>query len=273
MEVVIGASEYGMNASLFDEAVADRGKTVVWRAGFRCSCTVRASAAPMNDCGACKGSGYVYQPPVSARILLQGIDTKRDILPAGVWESGDITASVPYLQRVITETTSGNLIDWEPHPMWDIGVGDTIYLPDSEQRASEVLLRGEPMYGRLADTLRHPAETIGRVLCLLASDPETGSVSYFSAGADGTDFTVDQAIGAVQWATDSTADYCLQGNKLDFNPNGASSPILTTGAQYSVTYTHRPTYIVYVQSPQPRDQDGQHMPKKVILRLRGVDQP
>ncbi len=246
-----GTSDISFVQSQFDELVARRGKLVNWQAAYQCSCwTIQqgGSGGPTWDCKACGGTGFLYQSAVTARVVVQGIDTHRNFLPAGTWQAGDVVASIPNLAQVQTPGPTGTVITWAPHPMWRIGMDDLVYLTDSEQRSSWTLIKGEPLNKWAADTLPHPAGAIVEVLSVLSSDPVSGDVTTYTVGDD---FTVN-------------------GNQIVWNPSGTNAQNLADGTQYSVTYTHYTTYTVYMDVPQPRDQDGQHMPRKVMLRLKGV---
>lgn len=262
---------YGLVQEKFDELIADRGKLVTWRAAYRCSCWSISSGAPNADCKACGGVGFLYQSPVSVTALIQGLDTKKDFLPTGEWRMGDMTCTVPNKIRRLEKLDppkQGTQIIWDPNPMWSIGEWDLVTLPDSEQRTSEILTNGRPLWRRPADTLLHPAEAILSIVALVVADPVSGAVQEFTRGVEGTDFT--RSGSDVVWDASSTADYTITGNVVSFNPNGLYAKDLPVGAQYSVTYTHLTTYIVYQAIPQARDVDGQHMPRKVILRLKDV---
>jgi hypothetical protein len=255
----------------FEEVIADRGKTVIWRAAYRCTCRNAASGAPQDGCKACSGAGYIYQAPYTVTALMSGIDTKKDFLPAGEWHNGDITCTVPNRLRrfrPLDPPLFGNEVLWDPNPMWSIGEWDLVTLPDSEQRTSEVLTYGQAIWRRPADTLLQPKDAMRDIISLLVADPVSGGVTYFTAGVAGTDFTLVNDV--VTWDPASTADYTVTGNVVNFNPSGVNVQGMQTGTAYSVTYTHFTTYYVYQTVPQARDYDGQKMPRKVMLRLKDV---
>jgi len=261
---------YALDQQRFEELIAESGKLVTWRAGYRCSCWKEASGSPDYECKACGGIGYVYQTPYTVHALMTAIDMKKDFLPVGEWRMGDITCTVPNRLREIVPfepPKTGYEIRWNHNPMWIIGEGDLVTLPDSEQRTSEILVRDQPLWLRPANTLLHPPESILEVLALSVSDPASGVVTTFEAGEEGVDYTVD--ADTVTWDPASVKDFTVLKNVVNFNPNGTNAQTLLEGQQYSVTYTHLVTYIVYMQLPMPRDHYGK-MPRKVILRLRGV---
>lgn len=260
--------EYGMVQDKFDQLIEDNGKLVRWQAGYRCSCWVFSSSAPKHDCKACHGIGFIYQDPVNVKALLTGIDLKKDFLPAGEWTLGDVTCTVPNKRKKYTITPDGTSEEWEDNPMWGIGQSDLVTLPDSEQRTSEVLTRGEPMWHRAADTLLHPSDAILSIVAVSVSDSVAGTVTYLQE-AEAGDYTVDDQ-GVVTWNGSAVSDFTVLGNVVHFNPNGNNAALVTQGAQYSVTYYHLTTYIVYQNIPQARDHYGQKMPRKVVLKLRGV---
>lgn len=263
---------YALNQQKFEEMIAESGKLVTWRAGYKCSCWKEPSGSPDYDCKACGGIGYLYQTPHTVVALMSGIDMKKEILPAGEWRLGDISCTVPnrlMRTRPLTPPAEGTEVYWEPNPMWRIGESDLVTLPDSEQRTSEILVRGQSLWLRPADTMLHPAEAILDILSFSVSDPATGAVVYFTPGVKDTDYTVAGSV--VTWGPAAVTDFAVVGNKVHFNPNGTNAKNLPEGAQYSVTYTHLTTYIVYMNLPQARDHFGQKMPRKVVLRLRGVN--
>lgn len=254
--------------SQFDELIDKHGKLVTWQAAYRCSCWTISSGAPDANCKACGGIGFIYQTQVTVKALVQGLDTKKEFLPVGEWRMGDMTCSVPNLLAQYTSGPTGNILTWAANPMWTIGEWDLVTIPNSEQRTSERLTRGQAMWRRSADTLLHPAGSILNILSLLVSDSVGGSVTYYTPGVLTTDFTVSGNV--VTWVPASVADYTVNGGVVSFNPNGTNAKNLATGAPYSITYTHLTTYVVYMQVPMARDQDNAHMPRKVILRLKDV---
>jgi hypothetical protein len=251
----------GPQQRTFEEMIDAGGKMVTWQEAYKCSCWNIQSGSPNYECKACNGSGYVYRPPLTIKALLTGIDTKKDFLPAGEWRVGDIACTVTKQMRV------GD--DWVDNPMWAIGEGDIVSLSDSEQKTSEVLIKGMPLWRRPADTLLHPAAAILDITSLLTTNPDTGDITYFVPGVRDTDFT--ETGGVVTWDPASIKDFTVIGNVVHFNPNGTYAAGLTDGSRYSVTYRHFMSYIVYMALPNARDYYAQHFPKKVMLKLRGGD--
>src|SRR3972149_448971 len=120
---------YGMQQEKFEELIAESGKLVTWRAGYKCSCWTESSGSPNYDCLACGGIGYVYQTPYTVTALMSGIDTKKDFLPAGEWRLGDITCTVPNRLRTLVPIEAPNVgmePKWSLNPMWTIGEADLV---------------------------------------------------------------------------------------------------------------------------------------------------
>jgi hypothetical protein len=158
---------------------------------------------------------------------------------AGMFEVGDAVMTVP---RELPSRLPNGVYDLRTmvaNPLFEIGLNDKVTLMDDEYKTSEVLVKGTAMYGRPADTLIN--EKVTRIKSVRLYDTDTGESTAYTKD---TDFTLDK--NRIVW---------LEGK-----------PQPTLGAQYSVTYFHRPVYIVAVNLPKPRHQDGQELPRYVVLR-------
>ncbi len=226
------------HANRFEDMLAKHGRDVLWQESNRCSCFNVDSGQPRYDCKACGGTGFVYELPIAGRPAIQNVMTNKDYLAyTGMFEVGDILMTVPANMMQRKSDGSFNPAIREPVHMYNIGFGDIVTLIDDEVKTSEVLIRGEPLNNRPADTLLNPKVT--RVLSIRMHDPLTGATTLY----DSDDYTV--AGAEIEWFGD------------------AGPP---EGSQYTVTYMHRSVYTVYAVLPRPRHQDGQELPRTVVLR-------
>jgi hypothetical protein len=227
-----------LSAQHFEEMITRRGVPVLWEKAIRCTCFDSYSGQPSYSCKACGGTGYVYAHPVKVTtVLIMSLVLSKDFTPVGDFRMGDLVATVP--KRYKAQDANKKVI-WPFNPMYDIGDYDKVTLLDSEYRAHDILVKDEPIGKRSPDTLSN--QNITRVLNLVRTDANTGEVvEYFPE-----------------------VDFTLNGNKVEWVTQNSPAP----GEKYSVLYYYNPTYIVYTQLPQPRDQDGQNFPKKVVLRFR-----
>jgi hypothetical protein len=231
-----------MNAAHFEDLIFRRGKMVLWERAQRCTCWNADSGQPAVYCKACGGTGFLYDHPFQSKfILITGLNINKEQTQMGEVQLGDCIATVPYRTKVIA---SNGLISYPDNPLYEIGEWDKITLLDSEFKSNENLVRGTPLFGRPPDTLYHGMVT--KVIRILQADPDTGVVTYYTPDVD----------------------YKLNGNVIEWQSNGKQP---AEGSQYSALYMHRPVYIVQNQLPQVRDQDGQHFPKRVVLRYKGVN--
>lgn len=227
-----------LNATEFENMIARQGRDVMWQEAVRCSCFNFGSGNPMYGCPFCGGTGYVYEPSVICRGLVQSVTTSKDYLAyAGMFEVGDALLSVPANMFKRTETGGFDLSEKEPVPMFNIGTGDIVTLIDDEVKFSELLVRGEELNQRPPDTLMNPKVT--KVLSIRRHDLDTATVTQYVAGQD----------------------YEVQGATIHWTGNQPPE-----GTQYSVMYMHRPVYTVYAVLPRPRHQNGQDLPRAVVLR-------
>jgi hypothetical protein len=237
-----GAVGTAMVAAHFEDLIFRRGRWVLWERAQQCTCWNTSSGQPLATCKACGGNGYLYDPPIQSHfILVMSMDLNKQFTDIGEFQTGDCIATVPYRTKAIDPVTG--IISYPENPLYEIGEWDKITLLDSEFKSTDTLIKGQSLYGKKPDTLYH--SHIVRVLRVLQANPDTGEVTVYNQE---TDFALDG--NTITW---------LQGGKAP-----------TDGSQYSVMYLHRPVYIVYTQLPQVRDQDGQHFPKKVALRYKGV---
>ena len=123
--------------------------------------------------------------------------------------------------------------------LFHVGMYDLITLTDDEYKTSEVLSKGTSL-GRLpADTLVNHEVTA--VLKVRKWDKFTGERTDY---IEGTHYKVDD--NRIIWL------------------GTAHEP--SEGEQYSVTYEHRPTFIIFTNLPTPRYQDKQDLPRRVVIR-------
>lgn len=67
-----------LDATLFDNAILQKGYRVVWEQGMFCSCADRNSGQPDYTCTACLGKGYIYFNPENIRALVTSISGNKD---------------------------------------------------------------------------------------------------------------------------------------------------------------------------------------------------
>jgi hypothetical protein len=232
--------DIALNAKHFEDMISRRGRSVLWEQAFKCSCWSDSSGQPDYSCKACDGLGYIYDSPMNIyKILIMTLVLSKEFTPIGDFRMGDCIATIPEHFK----TVEANKVLYPENPMFDVGEWDKITLTDTEFRYNDFLIKGESILGRPADTLKHKFVT--RILSVLKANSETGEVTFY----------------------EYNVDFILNNMTLQWLPEG-NSP--AEGEKYSIMYYYRPTYIVYTQLPQSRDPDGQHFPKKVVLRLMDV---
>jgi hypothetical protein len=230
---------YRINNKLFTDMVAGRGMPVMWERAQKCTCWDEYSGQPNNECKACGGFGYVYDEPVfENQVLIMSLVNNKEFTPIGEYKLGDGIMTIPATKKHVDSVSK--IITYPENPLYYIGEWDRVTLLYTEYRTDETLVRGLPLYGRDADTLRNVNVT--KIIKVLHADPDTGVITLYNKD---TDYTVDD-------------------NKITW----ISGP--EVGTRYSVMYLYHPVYIVYTQLPQSRDQDGQNLPKKVVLRFKDV---
>ncbi len=237
------ASQNKLHATKFEDLIRRRGRIVKWQEAIVCSCWNLDSGQPQYDCNACKGLGYTYANPIEDLALVMSVTHNKEFEEyAGVFEVGDAVMTVGYRVPEVHPVT-GNVIttvEGRKNPIFHVGMYDLITLTDDEYKTSEILIKDTPIYGREADTVLN--EDVVEVLSVSKSDPLTGDITKYKIGED---FEVEK--NKIKWV-------------------GVNQPM--SGEQYAVQYTHRPMFTVLTQLPTPRYQDGQDLPKKVVLRYR-----
>jgi hypothetical protein len=213
---------------------------VSWEEAVICSCWNLDSGQPAYACQACYGKGYVYQQSIEGIVLVTSISMNKEFQEmAGIFEVGDAVMTVPRRTPLKLSDGSWSMSDFQDNPLFEIGMYDKITLLDDEYKTSEILVKDTPMYGRPADTLIN--SKITKIKAIKQFNSETGGT---------VDYTID-------------TDFTLSDNKIAWI-EGQPQPV--SGSQYSVTYFHRPTYIVSANLPKPRHQDNQELPRYVALK-------
>lgn len=231
----------GLSAKTFEKMITDRGVPVKWERAQRCTCWDMTSGQPAYSCKACNGDGYVYDEPIEeSAILIMSLVMNKEFTPIGEYRMGDAIATVPHRKQVVLD----GLPAYVENKLYWIGEWDRITLMNTEFRSDEVIVRGEPFYGRDPDRLRNSEVT--RIVSVLKANTETGKITFYNP----------------------ETDFVLEAGRINWLEEAVQAPLI--GEKYSVQYYHRPTYQVYTQLPQHRDQDDQHFPKKVILRYKDV---
>lgn len=237
------AGQNKLHAYKYEDLILRRGRMVKWQEAVTCSCINFDSGQPQYECHACKGRGYVLADPIEDVVLVQSVTHNKEFEQmAGMFEIGDAIMTVGHTVPLINPKTGFvNKVDkGRQNPIFHCGMYDLITLTDDEYKTSEVLIKGEPLYTRPADTLIN--EDIVSVLSIRQMNPLTGDVRIF----------------------EKDTDYTWNGNKIEWV--GVNQP--QDGEQYTVQYTHRPVFVILKQLPTPRYQDGQDLPKRVALRFR-----
>lgn len=230
-----------IHAEKFEVLIQRRGREVKWEEAILCSCWNLTSGQPDYNCKACKGKGHTYNTPVLGIVLFTSVTANADFQDmAGMFQIGDAVMTVP--KRMWLRTATGwDMRTFENVPLYNVGMYDLITLTDDEYKTSEVLIKGEPMYGRPADTLIN--DTVTAIQVVRKSDPVTGAITDYVPGVDYTN-------------TADTINWLAGGNAPD------------DGEQYSVIYRHHPVFTVLTTLPKPRHQDGNDLPRYVALRYR-----
>jgi hypothetical protein len=223
----------------FEDMIDRRGRAVKWQEAITCSCLNLDSGQPSYSCAACHGKGFVYKNSIIAKAMVTSVTLNKDWQDmAGLFEVGDAVMTVP--KRTPKRLSNGVMTgQFDDNPLFYVGMYDKVTLTDDEYKTSEVLVKAVPIGKRVADTLLN--EDVTRVQSVVKFDAVTGAETPYSLGTD----------------------YQMQDNLVDWLPGG-NSP--ADGEQYSVTYFHRPTYVVIATLPKPRHQDGQDFPRYVALR-------
>ncbi len=232
--------EVKLRAESFEDMIMRRGMPVLWQRSQKCPCWNDDSGQPDYDCEACDGEGYLYEDPIeTSYILIMGLILSKEFTPIGEYRMGDCIATIPARKKMKVN----GLWKFLPNEIYDIGEWDKIILSESEFRSHETLIKGKSLFERDADTLRK--EEITKVINILSINKDTGEVTNYNQGTD----------------------YELDGRKIDWLAGGNSPD---EDQKYSILYYHKPVYLAYTQLPQSRDQDGQRLPKKMILRYKDV---
>lgn len=232
-----------LHAQKFEDMIARRGRGVYWERAMRCSCYNAYSGNPLPDCKACDGEGFVYDAPVyEDAILVMSLVNNKEYTPIGEYQMGDAIATIPFQKPTVVEgrTPPKQYVDV---PMYWIGEHDLVTLMTSEFVSTQALYKGAWFRGTAPDTLG--TNYVTEIIRVTQSDSASGVV---------TTYTPD-------------VDYKLTGNVIEWIAGGQAPADQTF---YTVMFKHNPTYTVYTDLPQPRDQDGQRLPRKVALRYKGV---
>lgn len=236
-----------LHGSKYLELIARRGRFVSWEEAVICSCVnPQHGSQPSYGCKVCRGVGYWYRAPIESRVLLTSMTEHADFQQmAGMFETGDAVMTVPEKMYALPEdsATRWDITKQVPVPAYEVGMYDIITVLDDDFKSSEVLVRGESLFARDADTLLNPK--VVRILQVSTGDAATGEVTTFT---EGDDFTLED------------------GNRLAWIDGKGPA----FGTSYSVTYRHQPTFIVVANLPKPRYQDGQLLPRYVALRYRAA---
>lgn len=238
-----------LHGDRFEDLIYRRGRDVLWEEGILCSCWNMDSQQPRYDCAACNGRGRIFKPPVLSRVLLTSITQNAEFEEtAGMFHVGDAVMTVPKYMYKRNDDGTFNMNVKEVVPAYNVGMFDIITVTDDDYKSSEVLIRNQPMYQRPADTLLN--DHIIDIQVVRKTDPVTGEI---------IDYEPD-------------VDYTHENNRIVWLPGGRSPE---DGEQYSVTYHHRPSFTVLTTLPKPRYQDGQLLPRYVVLRYRaaGFEKP
>lgn len=232
-----------LHVNKFEDMILRRGRTVKWQEAIICSCWDMDAQSADYDCKACNGQGHTYSEPIEDVVLVMSVKHNKEFNDfSGVFEMGDAIMSVGYrvplihpVTKRIDKTTEGRI-----NKIFNVGMYDIITLTDDVYKTSEILVKNTPIYERDADTLLN--DDVVEVLAVRVSDPVTGDI---------TDYEKD-------------IDFELDGKRIVWL--GVNEP--EDGQRYAVQYNHRPAFTVLTQLPTPRHQDGQDLPKNVVLRYR-----
>lgn len=79
----------------FNRHLANIGQQVVWRRAYACACVNPASGAADPKHALCSGKGRIWADPVATVIGISKQEATPEMVAAGIFESGDMTATVP----------------------------------------------------------------------------------------------------------------------------------------------------------------------------------
>lgn len=226
-----------LHAKNYEDLILRRGRQVQWQEAQICSCWNSQTGQAQFNCAACHELGYIYSSPYVGTALVMSITTTKEFMEAGVFDTGDAIMTVPKRYPIKLQNGLVDKTHFIDNPMFDIGMYDLVTLLDDEYKYSVNLVKGAPAHGYPPETLPHPVVT--RIKQVYKTDSTTGNITTY---LQGTDFTLNGR--QIQW--------------IGKQPNA--------GEQYSVVYFHRPVYTVYTTLPKPRHQDGQDLPRHVVLR-------
>lgn len=114
--------------SRFNRHLANIGQRVAWRRSYACACLNLQTGNPDPKHALCGGKGRLWVEPVETVIGVTRQEVKPEMIAAGIYESGDMTATVPAAS-----------------PMWaGAGQFDRILLLNSTDVFSQPYTRGAP---------------------------------------------------------------------------------------------------------------------------------
>nr|CAB4128663.1 hypothetical protein UFOVP114_54 [uncultured Caudovirales phage] len=216
-----------LQADVFRKLAHNKGLIYLWEQAAACPCSQNTAAVASGfgltanatkrtgraraDCPVCGGKGWLWHTPT------QGV--------------GMFTASQdnPIIQSLGEGGRGSALLTCPPEavPAWK----DRITLLDSHMIKRELRVRGADVQERL----RYPIEVV--TLALEEGDTDVGVLYLRRAGLDGRTADEDELTPGVDFLV-------TDDGKIDWTPGIESGRAPVQGAPYTVSYYHRPRYLV-----------------------------
>lgn len=106
-------------SDMFDQMVEEKGMVVDWYEAMMCHCYNESTGQPDFTCKVCKGSGFIYLPPITTKVLATSLSGKMDFENIGVIQRG--TAYITSLSKDL------------------MGYHDKIVFPDFNSKYSQLI--------------------------------------------------------------------------------------------------------------------------------------
>lgn len=152
-----------LDPAAFDRHLSHMGQQLLWRRSYGCACVNPASGSPDPKHALCSGKGRIWDAPIETVAGVASQTTDAELADQGLWESGDMIASVP-----------------QSSVMYGAGQFDRVTMLNSTDVFSQPLLRGAP-----TERLLFTPASIDRVFWLHATTREIVEGGIPTVGSDG----------------------------------------------------------------------------------------
>ena len=134
--IAINKTRADFDPLLFDTAIQQHGKRILWRKAMICPCIVEATGQARTDCRNCDSSGFLYVDPIAIQALIMSFDKQTRLYEKfALWQTGEASLTMQANYRM--------------------GYRDSIELIDDVACFNEIIKKGNRR-GRLQDL---PANT------------------------------------------------------------------------------------------------------------------